>query len=127
MLVYVTAEQVQMYEDSKLANDSKNLFSKFEGDPSTKLTRTFYCSTRDHLYSVIHFATSHRSGVTANMTMSEYAKAKKSGNDLRIKVWDHKTVDYYGPAAVVRNHSRIIQVDTCIRDYSSPKLNYKVR
>ena len=64
MLVYVTAEQVQGYENSRQAKHAKSLFSSFEEDPSSKVTRTIYCAMRDHLYSVIHFSTSHRSGVT---------------------------------------------------------------
>ena len=35
------------------------------------------------------------------MTMTEYNKRKKCGDDTIIKVWDHKTVGYYGAAIVV--------------------------
>ena len=101
MMVYVTTEQVQSYENCKIAEDAKSVFAIFQANENTQLRRTSYCLMRDHLFSLIHFSTSHRSGVTANMQVTEFEKAKNCNGEWIIKVWDHKTVDYYGPASVV--------------------------
>ena len=50
----------------------------------------------DHIFYKIHFASAHRSGVTANMTREEYEKRELTENGMvRINVMDHKTVDTY--------------------------------
>ena len=56
----------------------------------------------DHIFYTIHFASAHRSGVTANMTMEEYEKRKIIENGMvRVNVMDHKTVDTYVSAQVI--------------------------
>jgi len=42
-----------------------------------------------------------RSGVVVNMTMEEYKGKSTIGNQHHIPVWNHKTVETYGPAPVL--------------------------
>ena len=67
MMVYATTEQVKSYENCKVAEEAKTVFAMFQANENAKLGRTMYCLMRDHLYSLIHFSTSHLSDVTANM------------------------------------------------------------
>ena len=98
MLVYVSQEQVLKYEHSEHASKTRELFQTIL---NSRLTRTKFCRVRDHLYSLVHFSNSHRSGVTANMTLEEFQKAKQDKDGIwTILVWDHKTVSDYGPANV---------------------------
>uniref|UniRef100_A0A7M5VFL8 Uncharacterized protein n=1 Tax=Clytia hemisphaerica TaxID=252671 RepID=A0A7M5VFL8_9CNID len=99
MIVHVSDEQVVKFEKTQHAERTRRLFDTLI---HVKLTRTKFCRIRDYLYTRVHFSNSHRSGVTANMTMAEYEKAKQDETDgtWNIMVWDHKTNADYGPAHV---------------------------
>ena len=67
------------------------------------LSQGEYCAV--HLFVIIHFSNGHRSGVSANMLLSEYYSAmpdknSKDGSYL-IGVRNHKTFSYYGQAMVI--------------------------
>ena len=96
----VTPEQVQSYERSDHAMLAKELFQQLKLTKRA-VTQTEYCCVRDHMYSVIHFGTGHRSGVSANLLMSEFRKATFINGSYDICVWNHKTVKTYGPAGIV--------------------------
>ena len=101
----VTPSQVQTYENSDHAKMAKRLFVQLQSSPGLQtLSQKEYCCVRDHLFSLIHFTNGHRSGVTANLLMKEYLKAKSLEKDVvEIGVWNHKTVNYYGPAKITLN------------------------
>ena len=49
----------------------------------------------------MNLVNSQRSGVTANMTMGEYAATKNiDPGHVQITTHDHKTFRYYGPARI---------------------------
>ena len=63
-----------------------------------------YVLARDQWQIYVHFHCSHRSGVCANMLISEYKKANYNKSDdtyTIIKVFNQKTFSDYGPAKVV--------------------------
>nr|XP_047123713.1 uncharacterized protein LOC124806670 [Hydra vulgaris] len=104
LLMLVTPEQVKKYEQSKNASTAKKLLEDLKNNPNKELTMFDYCCYRDHVFFIIHFASAHRSGVTANMTMEEFFKMKVFKDGMKmINVWDHKTVSTYGPARVTLN------------------------
>ena len=97
----ITPDQVELYHSHEHAKKAIALFKELNSNSALPITQTSYCCMRDHLYIVIAFGNAHRSGVVANMKMNEYLKAKKLTDDLwEISVWDHKTVEVYGPAKV---------------------------
>lgn len=109
----VDSEQVKRYQDSENVKTALALFDKIENYPNHVVTRTEYCSLRDHIYTAIHFSCAPRSGVTANMTMKEFELAKEqSDGRWLIEVWDHKTVQHYGPAKLLlsQKHFRLLKI-----------------
>ena len=99
----VTSDQVAKYESSDDAKCAKEILHKLKVSQH-ELNQTEYCCLRDYLLITIGFSNAHRSGVPAHMLISEFEKAKKIRDDIHeIKVWDHKTVHYYGPALVTLN------------------------
>uniref|UniRef100_A0A7M5UFW8 Uncharacterized protein n=2 Tax=Clytia hemisphaerica TaxID=252671 RepID=A0A7M5UFW8_9CNID len=71
----VTDEQVTAYEDSELAKQAMDIFKRLRQN-NAKLSQREFCAVRDHLFTRIHFSNACRSGVTANMTVQEFEKAK---------------------------------------------------
>ena len=61
-----------------------------------------FTNLRDYLMTIIALANAHRSGVSANMMLTEFKRAKidpKSGNVL-LHVMNHKTLRKHGHAVV---------------------------
>lgn len=97
--VFLTAEQIEVYHQSKEAEDAEHLFLELESS-NIQLCKTDHSKLRDHLFVLLHTKTAHRSGVSANMTIPGVESAKyKEGYHL-IKVKNHKTADFHGPAVV---------------------------
>ena len=92
---------MRLYEESEHAHTSQVILDEFMHGGSRILNQAEYCMARDYLFTVIHFGNGHRSGVSANMLVDEFVKAKCASNVYIINVWNHKTVAYYGPAKVV--------------------------
>ena len=91
----ITEEQVKTFEESDFSEKAKALL----GNPPKKLSRPDYCNVRDFLFSEIHFGNACRSGVTANLMMEEFEKAKNLPDGrVNIKVKRHKTRRSYGAA-----------------------------
>ncbi|XP_065643370.1 uncharacterized protein LOC136075061 [Hydra vulgaris] len=100
----VTPDQIKKYENSKNALFAKELQDCLKIDNAKPLSQFEYCSYRDHMIYIVHFCGAHRFGVTAHMSMNEYARHKVLGNGIRVvSVSDHKTVAKYGPARVTLN------------------------
>ena len=51
-----------------------------------------YCAVRDHLFICIHFGNGYRSGVSANMLVSEFHAATEVDGGYQIRV---KNLKYY--------------------------------
>ena len=74
--VLVTPEHVKVYGNSDHATKAKELFK----------TSDEFWHMRDHLFSVIHFSNSHRSGVLAGMKLKEFQAAKLINDQYIIYV-----------------------------------------
>jgi len=96
-LMLIDKNQVATYDASAHKQQTCKLFDDFLNDPNKKLTRTDYCSMRDHLLVEIGLSNAQRSGVVVNMTMEEYKGNSTIGNQHHIPVWNHKAVETYGP------------------------------
>ena len=120
----VTPDQVEQYLSSasaKLAiqllnccNEQRKVYSQKE-----------FISIRDHLFMVIHFGTAHRSGVTANLELSEFQNAELNDGHYVIKVRHHKTFSYYGHALIVLEAHQFKWLSSfthIIREQRSPKV-----
>ena len=95
--VLVTPEHVKVYENSDHAMKAKELFKILKEYPREVTSDEFWCM-RDHLFSVIHFCNSHRSGVSAGMKLKEIQAAKRIDDHFIIYVQEHKTFSTSGPA-----------------------------
>lgn len=98
----VDDEQVKRYNNSENAKNAAAIFETLSKFPNYQLKQREYCLIRDHLYTKIHFTSAPRSGVTSNMTIAEFksSELQEDGKWL-VEVWDHKTVEHYGPAKVI--------------------------
>ena len=57
---------------------------------------------RDCLFAIIALGCAQRPGVSVNMKVKEFLRAKQLDiNHFEIEVWDHKTVLYHGAARIV--------------------------
>ncbi|XP_057311987.1 uncharacterized protein LOC130649709 isoform X2 [Hydractinia symbiolongicarpus] len=95
----VTPQQLQNYEKSENAVNAKSFFLKLQSSDFS-VTQAEYCCMRDHLFSVIHFANGHRSGVSANLLVSEVDACQRVDGLCQISVKQHKTAYAYGPATI---------------------------
>ena len=96
----IDAKQVESYDEGEVKRSAISLLEKLS--PELTLSRKDYCIVRDYLLVEIGLANAHRSGVAANMTLSEFAKHRRSkDNKVSIPVWNHKTVETYGAAPVI--------------------------
>ena len=59
-----------------MAKDALVIFEGVKNKKLKKLQQNQYCCARDHLFSRIHFSNACRSGVTANMTITEFNNGK---------------------------------------------------
>ena len=98
----VTPEQLAVFENGELARKAIKLFCQVSEDPAFEVALLEFTNLRDYLMTIIALANAHRSGVSANMTLTEFKRAKidpKSGNVL-MHVMNHKTLRKHGPAVV---------------------------
>lgn len=122
----VTKDQVLKYTNSDQARKSTEIIQKLAQYGAYPVSQTDYCMVRDHIYFTIHFTLAQRSGVTANMTMNEFLKAKKIDGVWIIDVWNHKTVETYGPAKVILSEDNFNILKTYIdfaRIQTNPRCN----
>ena len=98
----VTDDQIKLYEKSENCRHAEHLFNELKVNQEMPISQRDFVAFRDHILYKIHFASAHRSGVTANMAMGEYEGREVIENGMvRINVMDHKTVDTYGSAQVM--------------------------
>ena len=97
----ITPEQVEMYFNSDVAKSALAVLEKLE-DETYVISRTEYCSLRDHIYVIILFGNACRSGVPAGLLMSQYSEAMTdSDGNVKMSVADHKTDYIFGDAPIV--------------------------
>ena len=95
----MTPDEYKVYENSEHAVNSKLLFDSLKNCPCQVSSEEFWCM-RDHLFSVIHFSNSHRSGLSAQVTLKEFNAEIKNNNSYIIYVREHKTFPTSGPAMI---------------------------
>lgn len=112
----VTPAQVTQYMNSNHSTSAARLYKTLANDIND-LSYTEYCILRDHLFVIIHFSNGYRSGVTVNMTTSEYEKAKRfpEREGFIIEVEDHKTDAVYGPAQVFFSDDEFFMLSTFVK------------
>ena len=122
----VSENQVKKYINSDHATRAKTLFAFLENHEK-HISQTEYCMIRDYLFFIIHFGNGHRSGVSANVLMSEVEKYEvKDDGFYRIPVRNHKTFSSYGPANIVLSKQEFDWLLLFIkkaRPFTQPKCN----
>lgn len=115
----VTPEQVDCFQRSDMARNATTMFGVCQenNEPVTKLEFT---NMRDYLMTSIALENAHRSGVAASATLSEYSRKKpdESGQNVIIRVKDHKTKIIYGPAVICLSKHKAQLLDifvSCVR------------
>ena len=108
MEVLVTPEQCTIFEDGEYARKAVKIIGQATGNNSFVPTMLEFTVVRDYLLATIALANGHRSGVSSNMTMAEYERAK---NDVKVGKWligvkNHKTFRQHGPAMVCLPHQK---------------------
>lgn len=99
-----TPEVVSLYEKGKSERNAVAYIAQLSGTHSLEINQTVYTLISDHILTEITIANAHRSGVMANVTMSEFRKAKKSGESYVISMSIHKTADtWFRPRHFVIN------------------------
>ena len=100
--VLITPEQLAIFQQGEMARKAITLFGFVSEDENFEPSLLQYTIMRDFIMTVIALANAHRSGVSANMTLSEYEKAKidEKSDTALIHVFKHKTLCKHGPAVV---------------------------
>jgi integrase len=100
--VLVTPEQRVRFEKGLLAAKAVQLFQEVARNERFCPGRLEYANMRDYLMTVIALANAHRSGVSANMTLSEFDRCSidEETENALIRVRNHKTFRQHGPAVV---------------------------
>ena len=97
----ITPEQVEMYFNSDVAKSALAVLEKLEAETYV-ISRTEYCSLKDHIHVIILFGNACRSGVPAGLLMSQYLEAvTDSDGNVKMSVADHKTDYIFGDAPIV--------------------------
>ena len=95
--------QVEKYETGKSHKKAEDLFAAVENGYKTPLNSTEYCIMRDCLFPIIALGCAQRPGVSVNMKVKEFLRAKQlDNNHFEIEVWDHKTVLYHGAFGTIK-------------------------
>ena len=97
----VTPDMINEFEQSELARRVVGYIEQLSGALSLVVNQAMYTLIRDFLLIEITIANAHRSGVLANMTVSEFKVATEKQDSIITSVQKHKTVDNHGPARVV--------------------------
>ena len=96
----VTPDQVAQYMESENAHVAADVLKTIE-HTHMNVNIKEYCAVRDHLFIFIHFGNGHRSGVSANMLISEFNAATEVDGSYQIRVKNHKNYAHFGPAITV--------------------------
>ena len=100
-----TPEAIDHFDKSTIVGHAKHLFRNVKLVDSNRLQRKDFCAMRDYLISTIILDNASRCGAVANMTLEEWEKKIRSGDDgFLIAVKKHKT-GYKGPALLSISHS----------------------
>ena len=100
MEALITPEQVSTFESGELARTAIKLFGKVSVEDNFNPSMLEYTNMRDYLITTIALANAPRFGVSANMVIGEYEKHQSSGENVIIRVRNHKTFRKHGFAHV---------------------------
>ena len=92
-------KQIKIYFESAHAKQASNLFRELK-ENDRRITQKEFCTLRDNLFVIIELGNAHRSGIFANMLLSEYNKREFNDNFWMIYVRHHKTFYSSGHAVV---------------------------
>ena len=97
----LTPERIAMFENSQVCREALLILEKLKTGGVEQLTRQSFTNVRDFLMSEILIENAHRSGVLANVTMTEYYKHQLKNGLQIIKVHRHKTFGTHGVARII--------------------------
>ena len=97
----ISPEQINEFERSEVSREAICLLGQLSGAHCITLTQAQYTLVRDFLIVEISVDNAIRSGALANMTMGEFKKRRKEGEDNVLLIKDHKTLESHGPARIV--------------------------
>ena len=121
--VLVDDKQIKIYFESSHAQEAANLFRELK-ENDRRITQKEFCTLRDNLFVIIELGNAHRSGVCANMLLSEYNKREYKDNFWMIYVRHHKTFYSSGHAVVTMTQENMERLKTFvkIRKQSKPSV-----
>ena len=127
MEVLITPEQIAVFQQGVEARSAVKLLGQVSSDPSFVPTTLEFTKIRDYILTTLALLNAHRSGVSANMTMDEFKRAKheKTADKWIISVRKHKTYRKHGPA-VVCLPSHEYNILCCYVDKIRPHINCNV-
>ena len=98
----VTVNKVNQYEENDNCKQAKNAFEELKQNPGEPTNQKDFVAFWNHIFVKIYSCSVHRSGVTANITMTEF-KQRELDDDgmIWVKVKYHKTVYPYGSARLM--------------------------
>ena len=97
----ISPEQINEFERSEASREAICLLGQLSGAHCITLTQAQYTLVRDFLIVEISVDNAIRSGALANMTVGEFKKRRKEGEDNVLLIKDHKTLESHGPARIV--------------------------
>ena len=97
----ISPEQINEFERSEASREAICLLEQLSVAHCITLTQAQYTLVRDFLIVEISVDNAIRSGALANMTMGEFKKRSKEGEDNVLLIKDHKTLESHGPARIV--------------------------
>ena len=100
----VTPLDVTGFERSEAAVKAIKILGTSENS-SQLLVQTDYVTVRDYLLAEVALKNANRSGVLANMMVSEFRAARVVEGQYVVSVAEHKTCTTYGAAKIVLSHS----------------------
>ena len=98
----ISADDIRRFDVSEPSRKAVQIIEQYSRDaPSSYPTQTDYTLVRDFFLTTLCINNACRAGPLANMTLGEFRRAKKEGEQYVVRVLNHKTVDTHGPASVV--------------------------
>ena len=123
--ILVDDKQIEIYCQSSHAKEASVLFREFN-DKSRRITLKEFCILRDNLFVIIELGNAHRSGVCANMTMSEFKSREFEDGYWMIYVMKHKNFYVSGHAVVTLTSDEMLRLEifvSKVRVQTKPKVN----
>ena len=115
----INQDQVQAFDKGEEKMKALSLLENFRADPTLAVTRNIFCTVRDYLIVEIQLCNASRSGISVHLLLNEFHGAVEIENIFNIPVWDHKTLETYGPAPIIASKELYNNIMTYIENIRS--------